>query len=139
MQKKKIFGDVLYCPQMSSNTVLSTRHTACCSCVYIKLHLIDILYAVYLFYKGQIFKSGSKLELQCARTQLGGVHLQMESDDGWRGAAKLGDWCQLIVVQSPEGQTQEDGLITRRNEGQGSSSEAYREKKSMCSSVYDWL
>lgn len=72
--------------------------------------------------KDRSLRAGWKLEPDCARTQLGGVRLQMKSDDGWRGAAKLWDWCQLVVVQSPEGQTQEDGLITRRNEGQAISS-----------------
>lgn len=40
------------------------------------------------------------------------------------------------MVQSPEGQTQEDGLITRRNEGQGLLSEVHREQKSMCSASF---
>lgn len=36
-------------------------------------------------------------------------------------------WSSLL-----RGQTQEDGLITRRSEGQGVLSEAHREQKSMC-------
>lgn len=37
----------------------------------------------------------------------------MQGDDGRPGAAKRWDGCQLVVVQSPEGETPEEDLITR--------------------------